>query len=173
MQIIRKFSAHTLLPLYWHGYPYNIIWSCDLAVQINKNLTLFCSVLWENTLHGDHIFTLWSRCWISFVHQMKLSANWAALTSIGSITMGLLSCNSSNTSVSSVYCISPSRIPTFRDSESLGCSRNCSRISTRFVFSGRNLIVRGRIPRSTGLNKESCVLLCCFMLCFYVVMSMS
>ena len=102
-----------------------------------------------------------------------MSANWAALTSVGSITMGFLSCSSSNTSVSSVYCISPSRIPTFRDSESLGCSRNCSRISTRFVFSGRNLIVRGRIPRSTGLNKESCVLLCCFMLCFYVVMSMS
>ena len=86
-----------------------------------------------------------------------MSANLAALTSVWSITMGLLSCSSSNTSVSSVNCIS-GRIPTFRDLESLGCSRNCSRISTKFVFYGRNLIVRGRIPRSTGLNKESCVL---------------
>ena len=85
-----------------------------------------------------------------------MSANWAALTSVGSITMGLLSCSSSNSSVSSVYCIS-GRIPTFRDLESVGCCRNCSCISTRFVFSGRNLIVRERIPRSTELNKESCV----------------
>lgn len=56
-----------------------------------------------------------------------------------------------------MYCIS-GRIPTFRDLERLGCCRNCSCISTRFVFSGRNLIVRGRIPRSTELNKKSCVL---------------
>ena len=71
--------------------------------------------------------------------------------------MGLLSCRSSNTWVSSVYCIF-GRIPTFRDLERLGCCRNCSCISTRFVFSGRNLIVTGRIPRSTELNNKSCVL---------------
>ena len=71
--------------------------------------------------------------------------------------MGLLSCSSSNTSVSSVYCISD-HIPMFRALESLGCCWNCSCILTRFVFSGWNLILRGRIPRSTEHNKESCVL---------------
>ena len=145
-------------------------YSAELEVEFADRIRLRRSLL-KPSSSPKHIctrnFRSFSLSLASFNRWM--SANRAALTSVGSIIIGLLSCSSSNTSVSSVYCISPSRIPTCRYSESLGCSRNCSHISTRFVFSGRNLIVRGRIPRSTGLNKEYCVLLCCFMLCFYVV----
>lgn len=90
----------------------------------------------------------------------SMSANWTALTRVGSITIGRLTLWSSSSS-----CLCPTRsyfmsgfMPTSMACDKIACCRNCCCIWTRLVLSGWNLRVRERIFRSSAgsNNEQSC-----------------